>query len=332
VSRQNENPINFQPTESDSDSLDRRTFLRTSSMAAVAGATALSWPHTLRAAAGDLDAIAAEITKRHDESVKRLQTWIRQPSIADENRGMSEGCELTMNMLREAGFGQVTKVPTDGQPGIFATYDAGAARTVGLYFMYDVKQADPAEWSSPPFDAALVDKPGLGKSLVGRGAVNQKGPEATFLAALHAIRGAGKKPPVNFVFVAEGEEEIGSPHFPQVVNRPEVQAALKKCTGVFRPFAAQGPGGDVTMFLGAKGVVELELTSSGEKWGRGPKKDIHSSNKARVDSPAWHLVEALATLVSADGNDPVIENFAAKARPLSSSEKQMIAEAARRFN
>ena len=66
-------------------------------------------------------------------------------------------------MLRDAGFGQVTKVPTDGQPGIFATLDAGAPRTVGLYFMYDVKQADPAEWSSPPFDAALVDKPGLGK-------------------------------------------------------------------------------------------------------------------------------------------------------------------------
>ena len=56
--------------------------------------------------------------------------------------------------------------------------------------------------------------------------------------------------------------------------------------------------GDVTMFLGAKGVVELELISSGEKWGRGPAKDVHSSNKARVDSPAWHLVEALATLVS----------------------------------
>ncbi len=155
--------------------------------------------------------------------------------------------------MREAGFGQVSKVSTDGQPGIFATLDAGAPRTVGLYFMYDVKQADPAEWSSPPFDAALVDKPGLGKAIVGRGAVNQKGPEATFLAALHAIRGAGKKLPVNFVFVAEGEEEIGSPHFPQIVNRPEVQAALRKCTGVFMPFAAQGPAGDVTMYLGAKG-------------------------------------------------------------------------------
>src|SRR5262249_10639653 len=194
------------------------------------------------------------------------------------------------------------------------------------------KQADPAEWSSPPFEAALVDKPGLGKILVGRGAVNQKGPEAAFLAALHAIRGAGKKLPVNLVFVAEGEEEIGSPHFPTVVRKPEVAAALKKCSGVYMPFASQGLAGEVTIYLGAKGVVELELTSSGERWGRGPKKDLHSSNKARVDSPAWHLVEALATLVSPDGNDPVVEGFAAKARPLSDVDKKLIAEAAHRLN
>ena len=43
---------------------------------------------------------------------------------------------------------------------------------------------------------------------------------------MHAIRGAGRKLPVNLVFVAEGEEEIGSPHFPQIVQKPEVLAAL----------------------------------------------------------------------------------------------------------
>ena len=198
--------------------------------------------------------------------------------------------------------------------------------------MYDVKQADPAEWSSPPFEAALVDKPGLGKIIMGRGAVNQKGPEATFLAALHAIRGSGRKMPVNLAFVAEGEEEIGSPHFPQVVHQPEVMAALKKCVGIFMPQASQGLDGQVTMTLGAKGVIECELTSSGERWGRGPRKDVHSRNKARLDSPAWHLLEALASLVSPDGNDPAIENYTAKARPLSDAEKKMIADAAKRLN
>src|SRR5207247_5342064 len=94
--------------------------------------------------------------------------------------------------------------------------------------------------------------------------------------------------PVNLVMVAEGEEEIGSPHIPQLVRRPEVLAALKKCDGVFMPSATQDLDGIVTVNLGSKGVIELELVSSGEKWGRGPAKDIHSSLKAIVDSPPWH--------------------------------------------
>ncbi len=308
--------------------IDRRAFLQD----AAATAVAVALPGHAQAEEPDLTPIFAQIEKRHDEAVQRLQEWIRQPSIAAENRGVNEGCELTMRMLRDAGFGEVTKVPTDGQPGIVATLDAGAPRTLGLYFMYDVKQADPAEWTSPPWAAALVDKPGLGKVVMGRGAVNQKGPEAAFLAALHAIRGAGRKLPVNFVLVAEGEEEIGSPHFPQIVRRPEVLAALKRAAGIFMPAAAQGLDGQVTITLGAKGVIECELVSSGERWGRGPRQDIHSSNKARVDSPAWHLVQALATLVSADGNDPAIDNFMNGARPLSPGEKGMIAAAAGRLD
>ncbi len=308
--------------------MNRRDFVKTTALSAAS----FAMPRLTPADDPELQPIWAQIDKRHDEAVQRLQHWIRQPSIAAENRGMTEGCDLTMQMLREAGFAQVTKLPSDGQPGIFAVLDAGALRTLGLYFMYDVKQVDPAEWSSPPFEAALVDKPGLGKVIIGRGAVNQKRPEATFLAALHAIRGAGKKLPVNLVFVAEGEEEIGSPHFPQVVGRPEVLSALKRCSGVFMPFPSQDPGGEVTINLGAKGVVELELVASGERWGRGPKRDTHSSNKARVDSPAWHLVQALNTLVSADGNTPAIEHYADKARPLSDAEKKMIAVAAGRIN
>src|SRR5579863_4934403 len=188
------------------DSLDRRTFLQGAAASTLVGAAAISLPNLTHSvlAADDLDAIRKEIEKRHEESVHRLQEWIRQPSIAAENRGMNEGCEMTMRFLRDAGFQTVSKVSTDGQPGIFATLDAGAPTTAALYFMYDVKQADPSEWSSPPFEARLVDKPGMGKVVVGRGAVNQKGPEATLLAALIAMKAAGKKLPVNIVFVAEG--------------------------------------------------------------------------------------------------------------------------------
>src|SRR5881409_1883233 len=94
-------------------------------------------------------------------------------SIAAENREVDKGCDLTMQMLRDAGFQSVTKIPTDYQPGIFATLDAGAPRTLGVYFMYDVKQVNPAEWSSPPWAASLVEKPDVGTVLVGRGAVKE---------------------------------------------------------------------------------------------------------------------------------------------------------------
>ena len=102
--------------------MDRRTFI----WGATATAAALSTPQLSPAAQSDLDPIFKEVEKRHDEAVKRLQTWIRQPSIAAENREVDKGCELTMQMLRDAGFQSVTKIPTDGQPGIFATLDAGA--------------------------------------------------------------------------------------------------------------------------------------------------------------------------------------------------------------
>ena len=302
----------------------RRDFLG----ASAASLYALSLPRFVLAADDPHAAVQAEIVKRHDEGVARLQDWVRHGAIAAENKDMAEGCDRMIQLAKDAGFQRAERVPTDGHPSVFATLDAGAPRTIGLYFMYDVKQVEPSEWTSPPWDAALVDKPGFGKVLMGRGAVNQKGPQAAFLAALHALRGAGRKPPVNFVLVAEGEEEIGSPHFKQVVTKPEIQAALAKCTGgVFMPSAAQDPDGGVTVTLGAKGVVELELVSSGEKWGRGPKKDVHSSTRAFLDSPAFHLVQALNTLVTADG-DPAIDGFGAEALRPNAAQKKMLDEMA----
>ncbi len=303
---------------------------KTSKFAAAVSAAFLLCNSPVFSADADYAEVKAQIAKQHDESVKRLQDWIKLPSIAAENLNYPQGADYMIKLLKEAGFQRAEKVETDGKPGVFATLDAGASKTVGLYFMYDVKQFDPKEWSSPPLEAAIVDKPGFGKVLMGRGAVNQKGPEAAFLAALHAMKAANKKVPVNFVLVAEGEEEIGSPHFGQVVHKPEIEKALSKCSGIFMPFAAQDPSGMVTVTLGAKGVIEVELTSNGEKWGRGPLKDIHSSNKARVDSPVWHLVQALNTLVDA-GGDPTIDGLTTNVQPLSASDKAMIATAAKRL-
>jgi acetylornithine deacetylase/succinyl-diaminopimelate desuccinylase-like protein len=294
---------------------------------ALAGAVSVGLPAFAR---DDLAAVYDQIGKRHDETVRRIQQWIHHPTIAAENVGGQEGVQIMIELLRDAGFQRADRVNTDGNPGVFAIHDAGAPKTLGLYFMYDVKQVDPKEWSSPPYEARVVDKPGVGKVIVGRGAVNQKGPEGAFLAAVHAIRGAGRKLPVNLVLVAEGEEEVGSPHFSQVVRRPEVMQALSKCAGIQMPSATQELDGQVTINLGAKGVIECELVASGEKWGRGPAKDVHSSLRASVDSPAFHLAQALNSLVTADGVDPAIDGWFERVRPLSQLERQMIDVGAKR--
>lgn len=307
-------------------SADRRTTLKglTASAALVSTGAAT----VLQAAQADRKAIRAAIDVGFDESVKRIQDWIRLPTIAAEQLNIDKGVEYMSQLARDAGFTGVRAVPTEGIPAVFGTLDAGAKRTVGIYFMYDVKQFDPSEWASPPLEAQIFDHP-LGRAIRGRGAVNQKGPEGAFLAALHAFRKSGKKLPVNLVLLAEGEEEIGSPHFINALKDPEVLAAMKRVDGVIIPSAEQSAGGSVTISLGAKGIIECELVSTGAKWGKGPSRDVHSSLKAQIDSPVWHLVAALNTLVKDEGNTPAIEGWFEHVRKLTDRERELVAQSAR---
>ena len=303
----------------------RRDFAKS----AMVGATALAFGDrtALFISRDDRDAVFAQITALHDATVKMLREWIALPSIAAENLNYPQGPEYMARLARDAGFQHVEVVPTAGKSGVFATLDAGARTWLAIYFMYDVKQYDPAEWSSPPLEARIVDRPGMGKVMIGRGATNSKGPEMACLAALHAFKAARVKLPVNLVLICEGEEEIGSPNFRQIVFKPEVEAALRKCVGIIIPLGNQDLDGAVQVTLGAKGVIEAELVSSGAKWGRGPKADIHSSLAAQVDSPAWHLVQALNSLMSADGHTPAVEGFFDKVRPLSATQRRILQDA-----
>ena len=304
--------------------INRRDFVQSAMLGAAAFAVT---PRFSFLSTSSKEDVIAQIAAQHDNTIKMLRDWIALPSIAAENRGYPQGAEYMAQLARDAGFQHVELAPTAGKPGVFATLDAGAKSWLGIYYMYDVKQYDPAEWSSPPLEGRIVDKPGVGKIMVGRGATNTKGPQIALLAALHAFKAAREKLPVNLVLVCEGEEEIGSPNFSQIVFKPEVAAALRKTIGVIIPLGNQDLDGGVQINLGAKGVVELELVSSGEKWGRGPKLDVHSSLEAQLDSPAWHLVQALNTLVQPDGHTPAVEGFFDKVRPLSPALRKILEDA-----
>jgi len=287
----------------------------------VASALAVSGAH---AQTPNRPQLAAAIKAEHSANVKRLRDWIAFPTIAAEKINVDKGADYMRALLLDAGFQQAKVIPTSGVPGVFATLDAGAPTTLGIYFMYDVKQYDPKEWSSPPLEGRIVDRP-EGRAMMGRGAVNQKGPEMAFLSAVRAFKQTGRKLPVNIVLVAEGEEEIASPNFHQVIANPEVLAAMSKAVGVFIPMAGQEPNGATSIDLGAKGAIELQLIAAGEQSGRGPAKDIHSSLMAVVESPAWRLVKALDTLVADDGYTPAIDGWFENVKPLTARQKQLIA-------
>src|SRR5438309_195261 len=77
----------------------------------------------LCAASEDLADVRSEITKRHDEAVKRLRDWIALPSIAAEDRNYPAGTEYMAQLARDAGFQKAVVINTDGKPGVFATLD-----------------------------------------------------------------------------------------------------------------------------------------------------------------------------------------------------------------
>jgi len=131
---------------------------------------------TIAPYAGDHASVYRHIDANLDEHIASIQRWIRQPSISAQNDGIQEMAELLRDDLEELGFAEAELVPTDGHPGVWGYYDAGAEKTLMLYMMYDVQPVDPGDWQSPPFGAELVDHE-LGTVPMGRGATNQKGPQ-----------------------------------------------------------------------------------------------------------------------------------------------------------
>jgi acetylornithine deacetylase/succinyl-diaminopimelate desuccinylase-like protein len=278
-------------------------------------------PKAVPAYAGTHREVYSYIDANLGPHLQQLQRWVRQPSVSAENIGIHEMAELLRGDLVKLGFREAELVPTDGHPGVWGYYDAGAEKTLAVYMMYDVQPVDTVGWQVPGFEGAIVDHP-LGRALMARGATNQKGPERTFLNAIESILATRQKLPVNLMVIAEGEEELGSPHFPQVVAK--YAERLRKADGVIFPFPGQAPAGPAAMSLGVKGILYFELEAKGDTSG-GPKgAEIHGSWKALVDAPAWRLSQALATLTSPDGNTILVPGYTDAIRAPSPEEWRLL--------
>ncbi len=276
---------------------------------------------TIPAYTGDHPAVYAHIDQNLDAHIAQIQRWLRQPSISAQDVGIADMAAMLRDDLHALGFHEAELVPTSGHPGVWGYYDAGATKTLVLYMMYDVQPVEPADWRSPPFAANLVDHD-LGTVVMARGATNQKGPQRALLNAISSILAVNGTLPVNLMIAAEGEEEIGSPHYPEIVDRYEQR--LRTADGVIFPFNSQDPSGDFEMSLGVKGLLYVEMEAAGGAMG-GPKNaEIHGSYKAIVDAPALRLAHALASFTTPDGNTIVIPGYYDRVRPPTLEEQRLI--------
>lgn len=183
------------------------------------------------------------IEKNWDSHLNRYKKYVSQASVSGDGTGMKEMADLLQEELKDLGCSRVSLQETEGYPVVFGHLDEGQEKTILLYGMYDVQPVEGEEWIVDPFSGEVVDFPEFGNSIVSRGITNQKGPLAGFINALYAIKNVKGKLPVNIKFCIEGEEELGSPNLPYILNK--LKEEFKSCDCVFFPHFSQDPSGKV---------------------------------------------------------------------------------------
>jgi acetylornithine deacetylase/succinyl-diaminopimelate desuccinylase-like protein len=257
-----------------------------------------------------------------NEHIKKMQEFLRQPSVSAENYGVRECAELLQSYFVDLGCKNARLIKTESFPVVYGEYDAHAEKTLLVYMMYDTQPFTGEKWTSPPLEARLIDIEPFGKCVIARGAINTKGPLIAFLNTLESILAVGEEIPVNLKFVAQGDEELESTHFAEFVKKHK---EMLEADALFGPDACQDEKGKAIMGLGWKGIEYVELECSGKSWGRGPTEfDIHSSDKSWIDSPAWRMIHALATMTSKDGNKILIEDWYENVKPPSKEDLELV--------
>lgn len=144
-----------------------------------------------------------------------LHELITIPSISSQSEHDEdvEACARRVAELFEGvGCPDVRLLEAGGKPAVYGHFPAPEGQpTVLLYAHYDVQPTgDPEAWTSPAFTPSERDG-----RLFARGSADDKGGIAVHLAALRVFNG---KPPVGVKIFIEGEEEIGSPSMPALLD------------------------------------------------------------------------------------------------------------------
>lgn len=291
---------------------------------AVSGAALAEDPATIAKQARDWR------TQREKQVIREFVDLVAIPNLATDRPNIRRNAELIKAMCEKRGLTVQLLTVGDAPPIVVADLiSPGAKRTIAFYAHYDGQPVDPARWKSDPWKPVMRDVAGRdvdwqnAKSIdpewriYARGAGDDKVPIIGMLAALDSLKTNGMKPAFNLRLVFEGEEEVGSPHLPQF---------LEKYPKVLRPdvwVLCDGPvhqSRKMQVFLGARGVVDLELTIYG------PIKGLHDGHYGNwVPNPIVRLTHLIDSMRDEDGRI-LIKGFYDQVRPPTNAERSALAK------
>jgi len=270
-----------------------------------------------------------------EPGLAELAELLAIPNIASDTANIRRNAERLADMMRRRGLDVRLIEESGAPPVIYGELAApGARRTLLVYAHYDGQPVEPERWASDPWTpvlrsgrledgAASVPLDGLPAGpegdewrLYARGASDDKGTIAAFLAALDRLKAEGVPLSVNVKTLFEGEEEAGSPHLEAILS---AHKDLFRADGMI---LCDGPVHQTRrpqVVFGARGVIGLEMTVYG------PNHALHSGHYGNwAPNPAAQLAGILAALRDSDGRI-LVAGFYDDVRPLDASDKAALA-------
>ncbi|MHB8633987.1 MAG: dipeptidase [Thermoplasmatota archaeon] len=231
-------------------------------------------------------AVLQHLKRLQDAHVKELQELVRIPSVSADaayKADVGRAATWIMERLRRAGMENIRLVPTKGYPAVCADWlHAGDAPTLLVYGHYDVQPAKKSDgWQYEPFEARVADG-----RIWGRGTTDDKGQLFCHILAAEAWLAATGSLPLNLKFVFEGEEEMGSLNFSEVIDRAgdSLQADLLIVSD--SPMHGEGQPA-LTHTLRGLDYFQIDV--------EGPSKDLHSGTFGGI---LWNPNEALVHMLA----------------------------------
>lgn len=208
------------------------------------------------------DAACAALEADFDATIERLQELIRIPSCSFagfDPAALRHSAESCATWLRQAGLPEVELIEGCGAGPQVLARDHGAGPeqpTLLLYAHHDVQPPmRPELWHSPAFEPSIRDG-----RLYGRGSADDKAGVAVIAAACAAWRQSAGRLPINVTVLIDSEEEIGSPHLDQLLDREgdRLQADVLAIADLVNIAVGQP-----SLTVALRGMAALEVTVTG---------------------------------------------------------------------